>query len=190
MPAFFLKVSAKLGNSIVDWIRSIYFSLFGSSALAFGLKVTTLEIKTAAFYALANVCFLLGLFLSVKITNRFKKLEKRFDKEKPADVEDITAYYVIQDNEYSFQHLLLYLLFIPAFTFIVIAGCGIENKVKESSAKVFSNESLLDSSLVEIAKQNQYLMLKIDSLEMKLDSSKRESEPNPQTNRGKSNKPD
>lgn len=190
MSSFFLKLSAKLGNSIVDWIRSIYFSLFGSSALAFGLKVTALETRTSVFYALANVCFLLGLFFSVKITNRFKKLENRFGQIKPSNVEDIKAYYVIQDNEYSFQHLLLYLLFIPAFAFIVIAGSGIENKAKEGSAKVFSNESRLDSSLVEIAKQNQYLMLKIDSLEMKLDSAIRKPKPKPQTNSGKANIPD
>lgn len=170
MFSYFVKISAKLGNSIVDWIRSIYFSLFGSSALAFGLKVTTLEINTAIFYALANLCFLWGLFLSVMITNRFRKLEKRFDKEKPAGVEDIKAYYIIQDIGYSFQHFLLYALFIPGFFFIVISGFGIETKTKQNSEIILSNESRIDSSLTVLSKQNQYLILKIDLLNSKVDS--------------------
>ncbi|MCA0445335.1 MAG: hypothetical protein LCH54_03805 [Bacteroidetes bacterium] len=168
----FIEISSKIGISTIDWIRSIYFSLFGSSALAFGLKVCSLEKLTAIYFGLAILCFLIGLFLSVKITNRFKKYEKRFDKENPSNVADITHYYRIQDINYPYQHFFLYFLFIPAFFFIIIAGHKIENKSMDNTIKVLNNEAKIDSSLERIETQNHNLNLKVISLEEKLLGSK------------------
>lgn len=182
----FLKMSANLGNSIIDWIRSIYFSLFGSSALAFSLKATTLEAETVLFYALAIICFSVGLFFSVRITARFKNFEKRFDREDPKNVEDISKFYIIQDESHANEHFLLYFLFIPAFLFILKAGNNIEIKAGVNSANVNSsltelskqNQNLtlkidsanINSSLTELSKQNQYLTLKINLLEEKINN--------------------
>jgi hypothetical protein len=147
MSSFFLRQSSKVGNSILDWLRSIYFSLSGSSVLYFALKISTFTTYTFIFYGIGNFLFLSGLFFSVIVTKRFKDYEKSWtDEANPEDVSLIT-YYQDRDQKESWQHMLLYTLWLPAIVSIGIAGFITEMQISEKNQEKQEQINLIERKL-------------------------------------------
>ncbi len=147
MSSFFLRQSSKVGNSILDWLRSIYFSLSGSSVLYFALKISTFTISTFIFYGIGNLLFLIGLFFSVVVTKRFKDYEKSWtDEVDPKDVSLIT-YYQDRDKKKSWQHTLLFTLWLPAIFSIGIAGLITERQTSEENQAKQKQINLIEQKL-------------------------------------------
>jgi uncharacterized membrane protein YhaH (DUF805 family) len=130
---FFLLKSSKFWNSILDWIRSIYFALFGSSVLNFSLNFFTFEFITRCFYLIGIGLLLFGLIISVVITKRFKDYEKSWPEDVPnPDDKAIDVYCKEQDESKSWQHTILFMIWIPALLSIGACGFKIEDKTKSN----------------------------------------------------------
>ena len=139
----FIKWSTDISPNVLDWIRSIYFSLLGSSMLTFSLKLSTLSIYSFVIFAAGVFSFLLGLLVSVSIANRFKKYEKNYDglPEAIKLAKKTSEYYYEQeiDSKQRFirrmEHFFFYTLWIPALLCICYAGFYMETKSTKSSSE-------------------------------------------------------
>ena len=144
-----------LTANTVDWIRSIYFSLFGSSMLTLMLKISTFDSCIILYFTLGIFCFLIGLIFSSKIAGRFKDYEKNYDKEDQDTILETSRKNYFIDCEkknkefrlYTFITLLLFsTVWLPALIFICIAGYKIETK------STISNKTVNDK--LDVVKKN------------------------------------
>lgn len=167
MHSFFLFQSSKIGNSILDWIRSIYFSLLGSSVLNFSLKLSTYGPGTIIIYLFGNVLLLLGLIYSVKITKRFKDYDKSWpvDVRKPKDM-PLDTYCREQDRRYSWQHTLLYTLWLPAIVCIGVVGFITEREIRAASTEREVRINRIESGLERLGA----LSSDLDKVRMSVDA--------------------
>lgn len=169
----FIKWSTVISPNILDWIRSIYFSLMGSSMLTFSLKLSTLSIYSLAIFAMGVLSFLLGLLVSVNIANRFKIYEKNYDglPEATKLIKKPSEYYYEQeiDSKQNFnrriEHFFFYTLWIPALLCICFAGFHME---KNSTKSNFETKEVLNNLTFKIQK--------LDSVLHRIDNSYRNSE--------------
>jgi hypothetical protein len=157
----FFTTSCKLGPNILDWIRSLYFSALGSSILSLALKWWSLSMFSFLSYFFAIIFFLLGLRYSVIIANRFKQLEKDYDKDTIVDKKKVHLhpdYLLLKDEKNKFQHFLLYILWLPAIFLLCYSGFYIENKSANSSSQ---SRLELDSikNKIELLNSSQQLLL-------------------------------
>lgn len=136
----FIKWSCEISPNVLDWIRSIYFSLLGSSMLTFWLKITVLSPLALMIFALGISAFWVALFVSISIANSFKKHEKNYDgTDNIKTVKKPERYYYEQEidtkhpQRRNVVHFLLYFIWIPAFACIAYAGCYMEGKSTKSS---------------------------------------------------------
>lgn len=137
----FIRWSCEVSPNVLDWIRSIYFSLLGSSMLTFFLKVSVLSPLALIIFALGVSAFWIALFLSVSIANSFKKHEKNYDGKDEGfkKTNEPESFYYKQEIDTkspkwrNFQHFLLYFIWIPAFACIAYVGCYMENKSSKSN---------------------------------------------------------
>jgi hypothetical protein len=194
----FLGASVKMGANSIDWLRSVYFSLFGSSLLTFCLKLSTLDANSIIPFAMGIACFLFGLIASVLITNRFKKHEKNYDtlaqKEK-LDTE-IEQYYIEQEHtlaEYNRErgktsyiligHVVLHLIWMPALLFVAIAGYVMESKASDGSFEIGNlvkqlsfDTRILDSTIVKNSTENRIYFENLSNSEFMLEKLRNESD--------------
>src|SRR6478752_1730810 len=80
---YFVKKSISLGVNKIDWIRTIYFSLFGSSALTLATKFQSFTFLPRILFFIGVLFFLFGLISSMRISDTFKNAET-LHKENPA----------------------------------------------------------------------------------------------------------
>ncbi len=148
--------SCRLGSNIIDWLRSIYFSVTLSAILASFSKFHNADAITVCLFFAANFLFALGFYLSIKIANRFKNHEKNYDSTGKKDL--IEEYYFKREKElntqfklliqerknnrklsfpflnlyihidYGFQHLFFYSLFPIALFIFIYTGYQYETK--------------------------------------------------------------
>lgn len=189
MFTFCLKKSCEWGSNIMDWIRSVYFSLFGSSTLTLALKWYSLSWIALALYISGIIMFFCGLYYSVIITNRFKQLEKDYENDTVLDKDKIPLhpnYYLLKDRKYKHQHFLLFALGVPAILLMVYSGFFMESKATRSSAEgkemlqnVQENVQQIDSLLQTIKQNDAERKLLQDSLDrsrIEVDLQKKEIE--------------
>lgn len=165
----FIKLSCSISSNIIDWIRSVYFSLFGASMLTFTLKYATFD-KLGTFYYLVSVfCFFCGLYVSLTIANRFKNHEKLYDTKslEYRKSNSLSDYYLQKETEKhksSFfnrlMHFCFHVIWLPAIIFMFLAGLNIEEK---SSLKSKQLTNKIDK-IYDISVNSKNLNLKIDSL--------------------------
>lgn len=157
-----LQKSCKLGVNIIDWIRSVYFSLLGSSVLNQALKAKSLSSLANIIYFFALAFLGIGLLLSVKITNRLKALEKDFDKSETVNRNTVTLpeFCAGKENDNKIQYIGLWTIWIPAILCIGYAGLDIEGKAAQSGQH---NKNLLQEVNVEL-KAIKSILIKNDSL--------------------------
>ena len=133
---YFIKLSTTIGPSIMDWLRSIYFSLVGSSVLALVLKVTTYDWCTTVLYVLADALLIVGLVWSVKIVKRFKDYEKSWPEDIPDPNEKhFDEYCADHESSQHYQHLGLYTFWFAALICLGIVGYRIERSSSQNQAK-------------------------------------------------------
>jgi len=177
----FIKWSCEISPNVLDWIRSIYFSLLGSSMLTFCLKASVLSPCAFVIFSTGVLSFGLALFVSVSIANRFKRHEKNYDglTEAVKISKKPEPYYYEQEidtkNKWvrNTEHFLLYFLWIPAFICVACAGFYMESKsaksssdMKEEILNIKTTVGELDSSrkiLIDITQTNKQLQ---DSLKV------------------------
>ena len=158
--ALLLAQSCKLGNSILDWIRSIYFSLLGSSVLNFSLKFFSFDFAAIGAYVTGIALFLLGLLYSVRITKRFKSYEKSWTINVPdPKVKPLDDYCKEQEfgEGFSRQHTLLYTLWLPALLFIGIVSFRTDLRPKPVTNQEMEQLSRLEQELEELNVANAEL---------------------------------
>lgn len=152
-----INLSCSLSPNILDWIRSIYFSLFGSSMLTFVLKVYSLEGTAMVSFIIGVLCFFVGLLMSLTIANRFKNYEKLYDiKPDKFKLENsINEYYYQKETEGKEKqnsnyliHLLFFVIWLPAILTIGYAGLSIEKKSSDSSNLLKNKITHIDSIIV------------------------------------------
>lgn len=139
----FIKWSSKISPNVIDWFRSIYFSLLGSSMLTLSLKYSTLSICSLVIFAVGVLSFLFGLLVSVSIANRFKQHEKNYDglSESYKSTKKPEVYYYEQEIDSknklirSAEHFFFYSLWIPALLCIGYAGFYMETKSSKNSSE-------------------------------------------------------
>lgn len=178
--------TCSLSPNVIDWIRSIYFSLFGSSMLTFALKWSSLEMNSMISFLIGIFCFLIGLLMSLIIANRFKNFEKIYDT-KPEEYRlknTIKDYYFEKETENyilsNIIHTLFFIIWLPAIISVGYAGLVIESKSSKSSEllkeKVFHIESLsiLNNNFKNLELENDTLSLKIKKIKKENDSLKSE----------------
>lgn len=177
--------TCSLSPNVIDWIRSIYFSLFGSSMLTFALKWSSFEMNSMISFLVGIICFLIGLLMSLIIANRFKNFEKIYDT-KPEDYRlknTIKDYYYEKETENYIRsniiHSLFFIIWFPAIVSVGYAGLVIESKSAESSKllkeKVLHIDSLsiLNNNFKNVELENDSLSLKIRRIKKENDSLKR-----------------
>ena len=177
----FIKWTSKISPNVIDWFRSIYFSLFGSSMLTFGLKYSTLSTSSLIIFAAGVFSFLLGLLVSVSIANRFKQHEKNYDRlqESTKLAKEPGIYYSEQeiDTKYkllrNIEHFSFYTLWIPAITCIGLAGFYMETNLsknnretKERFQSIIPKVQAIDSTLKIIIDKDKDKKLFQDSLNL------------------------
>jgi hypothetical protein len=113
---FIIDFSVWMGANKIDWLRTIYFSLFGSSALTYAMKFKTLDICPSILFLLGVVFFLLGLIFSMIISDSFKAhavVYPTLDVKNKALYKNLDEYIFKMENRIlkCFQHLMIYLLF-------------------------------------------------------------------------------
>ena len=170
-----LKISCHLSTNIIDWIRSIYFSLFGSSMLTFILKSNGLEDKIRLQFLIGVLLFFVGLFMSLIIANRFKNYEKVYDtKDESYRLNNtISKYYFDKESEkknwlfFTFQHLLFICTWVPAFYFIYIAGSKMEEKTITSNKYIKNKLETIENN-INILKSDLYTIDSIKDENLKL----------------------
>jgi hypothetical protein len=154
-----------MSPNIIDWFRSIYFSLFGSAMLSFSLKVSTLSTDSCLLFVLGVLFFLFGLFASVAIANRFKGYEKTYDT-LPEDTrlsKTPEAYYYEKETDKTTvkkilvwtEHLLFWLIWIPAVISVSYAGWYIESKSATNSAETNAVISNIDTKVQQLETELQ-----------------------------------
>jgi hypothetical protein len=135
------KRSCKWGANISDWIRSVYFSLLGSSVLNFALKWYSISLPGMILYILALVLFAWGLAVAVRITNEFKIWEKDYERSSTIKNVSRSGYLELKEEKKKTEHFVLYTIWIPAVIAIGFVGYGIESKSAVSSN---GNKAVLD----------------------------------------------
>ena len=168
MARFFVKLSTISGPSIMDWLRSIYFSLVGSSVLNLVLKLTTYDHITVIVYIIANLLLITGLVVSVNITKRLKDYEKSY----PEDIKDPKEKSFIQyckdlETPLYLQHISLYTLWLIALLFLGYAGIRIEMETANSELKKKQQLLIIETkidSLKNFSASIQEINIRMDSL--------------------------
>ncbi|QHS56523.1 hypothetical protein GWR56_13600 [Mucilaginibacter sp. 14171R-50] len=136
MKIFFLRTSAKLGPNILDWLRSVYFSLLTSTLLVLLNKLFSMDWYSRGVLLAALAGVGIGLLMSVNITNRFKGFEKDFEKDKSLNARlEITQYYINRDKKMASQHFAMFLLLILSILLIGWGGWLSDKHSLESSNK-------------------------------------------------------
>ena len=157
--------TSAVSPNVIDWIRSIYFSLFGSSMLTLSLKISTLSADSRVLFIAGVLAFLLGLFVSVGIANRFKRYEKNYDNQSEGEriAKEPKVYFYEQETDKKFfkkilmwtEHVLLWVIWIPALICVGYAGFYIEDKSAKSSAETNAVISNINSKVQQIHEKSQ-----------------------------------
>lgn len=167
-----IHLSCSLSQNIIDWIRSIYFSLFGSSMLTFVLKLSSLESTTKGSFMFGIFCFFIGLLMSLIIANRFKNYEKLYDIKPDAYKlnNSINEYYYQKETEGNKKkyancliHSLFFIIWLPAIVTIAYAGASIEKKSSDSS-NLLKNKIIHIDSIIVIKEEIEKLNSEKDKL--------------------------
>lgn len=170
---FIITFSVWMGANKIDWLRTIYFSLFGSSALTYAMKFKTLEICPSILFLLGVFFFLFGLIFSMIISDSFKAyavVYPTLGEKESVLYKNIDEYIFNMENRILkyFQHLLIYLLFPLAIIVIGISSCQTEkiasDKIQSEKMKSEQNENIKAKSLEMI--NQQILELKISNLRL------------------------
>jgi hypothetical protein len=141
----FVKWTSNMSPNSIDWIRSIYFSLFGSSMLTFCLKLSILSKDALSIFAIGVSAFLVGLWVSVKIASRFKRYERNYDSKSETEklAKDTPDFYYEQEtdkepvllNRIRTEHFFFYTVWIPAVICIGYAGFCMESQSSKNSSE-------------------------------------------------------
>jgi Ca2+/Na+ antiporter len=156
--SYFFRKSCEAGPNVLDWIRSIYFSLLGSSTLTLALKWYSLSWLALVSYAVAIILFFIGLYYSVVITKRFKQLEKDYDKDAIIDKNKVPLhpdYYKLKDEKYKNQHFLLFTLWLLAILVIGYSGYFIESKSAQSITETNAVISNTNTKVQQLEEESQ-----------------------------------
>lgn len=181
-----IKYSCRKGPNSLDWYRSLYFALFGTSFMAFSLKATVLLNASGIFYILGVIGFALGLSCSIPITDRFKGFSLEFTKEEKGKTSFIKYYmecemqYInfrkkgnkkilgvlpIKETTYIYlQHLLFNFILFPSFLFIGLAGYMIEKNNLKNSESTNNSFNNINTKVEQIESEIQtYNNLKLEN---------------------------
>src|SRR6185369_14709038 len=167
---FLITQSCKLGNSILDWIRSIYFSLVGSALLNFALKLFGFDVSAIGAFILAITLLVVGLLYSVKITKRFRDYEKSWlvdvsdRKKKP--LEDYCKEH--ESEHFGWQHLLLYSVWLPAIICIGFVSFRTEKRPEPTNSPEKEQVELLKSEINDLKSIKEQLRATKSDLESTL----------------------
>ncbi|MEQ1604695.1 MAG: hypothetical protein ABL999_07485 [Pyrinomonadaceae bacterium] len=181
--------SACLGPNTLDWIRSLYFSLLGSSILTFFLKLSVLDIWSIVGFGIGCFLFMIGLYNAVKIANRFKDYEKGYPSEdKPTqptrdyylekELNTIKFYKDEKKRRYvGLQHLAFYSVWLPAFFFVILAAANLERGGSSSNAEMKGLIANTNGKVEQIDNQIQSIIQAnsdIDRLNSRLNEANKE----------------
>ncbi|WP_256005209.1 hypothetical protein [Pedobacter deserti] len=116
----FIHWSARLGSNIIDWIRSIHFSITFGSILTLIARASGMAWDAIIVSLIGVICAFLGLVVTAIITNRFKHLEKDYDKDTSINKDKVSLrsfYYTkeLQVANSGFQHFVQYFIMIVSF---------------------------------------------------------------------------
>lgn len=168
----FLKLSSRLGPNILDWLRTIYFSLLTTVLLLILQKWYSLGGLSRSVFIGGWFFILIGFIFSIKIANRFKNLEKDYEKDSTLDIGLARkCYYYKKEKSNGLQHVLFYTVIFIALILIAWAGFLVETKSATSSAetkslliKIEQKDSLANSLILTNKKQNRLISNYKDSL--------------------------
>ncbi len=142
-----IRLSIKLGVNKIDWLRTVYFSLFGSSTLSYALKWKSLDFETTTYFVGGIMLFLIGLIVSMRISDSFKEYEGNFkalDKETKKQFDESLPDYIIISRENGLwkfiQHMILYTFFFLAI--ILIGYSSYLSEIAANKDKNFKNSDL------------------------------------------------
>lgn len=160
-----VKRSSRYGPNVLDWLRSVYFSLMGSTLLTLSLKANGISLWALLLMFVAFTCFSLGLICSLRIANRFKKYEKAYDAMPATSRAEMMddAYYAKEElgrhsllvgkNKTSWilrDHVVIYCIWIFALIAVVGAGFKIEWDSAQSSRKNALRLEKLNGEITEL----------------------------------------
>lgn len=161
--------SSRYGPNVLDWLRSVYFSLMGSTLLTLSLKANGVSHLAVLLMFIAFVFFSLGLICSLKIANRYKKYEKAYDSlsaKAKGNLMD-NDYYIKQEldrhkllvgkEKTSWvlrDHVVTYCIWVMALVAVVGAGFKIESDIDLSSEKNKARLEKLDFGIEDLKKSN------------------------------------
>ena len=118
-----LNTSGRFGPNIMDYLRSIYFTLLTGTIFVLLNKISSYNSLSISLLLTSCSSIIYGLWQSVKITNRYKGYEKDFEKDSSID-KDLKAnkYYANRDSKFRKEHTKMYWFFAPS---ILLIGAGI-----------------------------------------------------------------
>lgn len=145
-----IRFTILLGPNKVDWLRTIYFSLFGSASLNFVNKIYVMDFNSAAIYILGDMFLLFGLLFSMRIADVFKRGESDYallsDRQKAKYSEGPNDYMYIKEKKYMYQYVLLYVGVFLSFICIGVSLYRVDefsaqkNKIINKKLHQISNE--------------------------------------------------
>lgn len=161
-----VKFSVKLGSNIIDYIRVLYFALFGSAALNFAIKWKSFDLETRIYFVFGISLFMIGLITSTRISNSFKEYAKDFpgfDDLTRKKYNNSLLTFIIEKKEKGvckiIQHIILY-------SFIIF-GCvsiGYSGYLSEKTSSL-NNKNQKDT-IEQIAKEVRSFKTNLDSIEI------------------------
>lgn len=144
---WFIELSLKLGVNKIDWLRTIYFSLFGSSALTFSQKWISLDCCSGIFFVSGILLFGVGLYASMRISESFKEYERdfpNFEEETKKKYNGLIYNYIIESENIflrKIHHVVLIPIGILACLSIGYSSYLTENKTKNQEDKFYKIEN-------------------------------------------------
>lgn len=152
--------------SWLDWIRGIYFAVFGAALLQFGLRLYNLSSISILLFIIGIFFLLIGIWSSGEIANRFRKYEKEHDKQPQETMTQNTSDVFFYQKETTqstslklirLQHFSFYFIGIVALLIIGISVAIEEKKNAEMKDLVRKNENLTQQkdSLIQIISKDE-----------------------------------
>lgn len=137
MRSYLFGKSCRWGSVVIDWIRSTYLALLSSSILTFVFKISGYSLLTNVTFIFGLLLLIWGLFLSTKISNRFRKLEREYHSSSTIDKSTILLRnHFSQKDSHKIQHLGMYIIWFPAILCLGISGLSFEKQSSENGESI------------------------------------------------------
>jgi hypothetical protein len=142
-----ISITVGLGEHRVDWIRTIYFSLFGSATLGYIIKMFSMSLPGGVYYVLGDIMLLLGMLVSMRMSDSVKASKLEYESLDPEDKRKFDgkmSYLLQKEGRYWYQYYILYGAIILSLLFIGISSFTEEQSMSMKNQRISDKVEKID----------------------------------------------